>query len=204
MPSPGDILSGLTSISNEAFDLAILWHALLALALVAIAQGWRPSPDAARMLLALPLASAATLAFAFGNPFNGVLLGGGAIALAAFAQPRQPAPVPQVATWQWCAGVAVLAYGWVYPHFLEGNILVYLYAAPVGLVPCPTLSVVIGLALMGGLATGVWGVVLSLLGLFYGAFGVARLGVTLDLGLLAGAITLAAGSMVSQSRVRTA
>lgn len=35
----------------------------------------------------------------------------------------------------------MLAIGWIYPHFLDGPAVDYLHAAPVGLVPCPTLAV---------------------------------------------------------------
>jgi hypothetical protein len=66
-----------------------------------------------------------------------------------------------------------------------------LYASPVGLVPCPTLAVAIGFALVGnGLGSRVWSLTLAALGLFYGLFGVLRLTVLLDIGLVGGALAL--------------
>src|SRR5678810_80921 len=89
-------------------------------------------------------------------------------------------------------GAAAIAFGWVYPHFLAGPPLAYLYAAPFGLVPCPTLAVAIGFALLAGAPNDrAWNLVLAALGLFYAAFGIARLGVWLDLGLAIPAVTLA-------------
>ena len=53
---------------------------------------------------------------------------------------------------------------------------------------CPTLSIVIGLALItGGLDSRLWTSILTAAGLFYGLFGALRLGVTIDFVLLLGA-----------------
>ncbi len=69
--------------------------------------------------------------------------------------------------------------------------IAYLIGAPVGLVPCPTLSVAIGLALLaGGVGPRSWTIVLVALGMFYGLFGLFRLGVVLDTGLVIGALAL--------------
>lgn len=55
--------------------------------------------------------------------------------------------------------------------------------------PCPTLSIVIGLSLVvGGLDSRAWTLLLGISGLFYGLFGVLRLGVTIDLVLFLGAL----------------
>ena len=52
---------------------------------------------------------------------------------------------------------------------------------PTGLVPCPTLSIVIGLALIvEGLDSRIWtSVLVGATGVFYGIFGAVRLGVTI-------------------------
>jgi hypothetical protein len=43
----------------------------------------------------------------------------------------------------------LMVFGWTYPHFLERNPwTAYLYAAPMGLLPCPTLATVIGATVM--------------------------------------------------------
>jgi len=93
----------------------------------------------------------------------------------------------------------MIAFATFYPHFLSDRTPVaYLYAAPTGVIPCPTLSLVIGFALLGGgLRAPVWSSVLAAVGLFYGLFGVARLGVQLDVALIAGAATLLALSVAA-------
>jgi len=85
----------------------------------------------------------------------------------------------------------LIGFGWVYPHFLEVPTLAYLVAAPVGVVPCPTLALVGGLALLfGGLQSRAVSGILGAASLFYALFGDLRLGVWMDLGLLVGAIAL--------------
>jgi hypothetical protein len=87
----------------------------------------------------------------------------------------------------------MFGFGWVYPHFLEDSTpIVYLYAAATGLIPCPTLSIVIGLTLLlGGLRSRPWCLVLTIVGLFYGTFGAGQLGVNIDWVLLFGALVTA-------------
>lgn len=66
-----------------------------------------------------------------------------------------------------------------------------------GLVPCPTLSIVIGLALMvGGFGSTAWSLVLGATGIFYGALGAARLGVTIDWVLMAGALMISSVALI--------
>jgi hypothetical protein len=90
------------------------------------------------------------------------------------------------------AGILMIIFGLEYPHFVShGSIFKYLYASPAGLIPCPTLSVVIGfLLLYNGLCSNSITLTLVILGLFYGIFGVLKLAVYLDLFLLFGAISL--------------
>jgi hypothetical protein len=91
-------------------------------------------------------------------------------------------------------------FGSAYPHFLSGRPLwTYLYAAPLALIPCPTLAFVCGLRLLGIAYAGrLWTMLLACAALFYALFGVLRLGVTLDLFLLAGCV----GLFVQQWRER--
>jgi drug/metabolite transporter (DMT)-like permease len=71
------------------------------------------------------------------------------------------------------------------------SLLPYLYSAPTGLIPCPTLSIVIGLAVaLRGLGSRTWSLVLCATAIFYGVYGAAHLGVTLDWVLLLGALML--------------
>ena len=71
MPSATEILDGLSAIANQTTGIAVAWHIVIAVALIALASGWRPLQHTARLLTGTPLVSVAALAFAFGNPFNG-------------------------------------------------------------------------------------------------------------------------------------
>ena len=111
----------------------------------------------------------------------------------------------------------MFAFGWVYPHFLDTSTsLTYLYAAPTGLIPCPTLSIVIGVGLIvGGLGSRAWSIFLGALGDFYSIFGAVRLGVVLDWVLLFGSLMIVlsvfviahgeqARAVISKGRISTA
>jgi hypothetical protein len=66
-------------------------------------------------------------------------------------------------------------------------------ASPFGLLPCPTLLVVVGSTLVvANLGSWRWSGPLLMAAALYGAIGVFRLGVALDWGLLIGAALLAA------------
>jgi hypothetical protein len=202
MPTTAQIVDGLARIADEAFVGAVAWHLAIAAALVAVLVGWRPSRRAAGVLLALPLLSAAVFALAFGNLFNTAALGALAVALVAIAARLDAGPVRSASGWPLVLGAAMLLFGIVYPHFLADRpALAYVYGAPVGLVPCPTLSLSIGFALIaGGLGSRAWSLTLAIAGLFYGAFGALRLGVTIDAVLVVGAAGLIAVAARSPER----
>ncbi len=192
MPTTPEILAGLTEIAHRALPLAIAWHALLVAVALVRAWGWTPSPRQVGLLLAALPASAAVVAALFGNPFNAAVLGLGVAALLVLAAiGRGHAQAPPA--WAHMLGAVLIAFGWVYPHFLDDRSpMIYLVAAPVGLVPCPTLAVAIGLTMMDGARPGrAWALVLAGLGGFYALFGMLRLGVWLDTPLLIGAAGLA-------------
>jgi hypothetical protein len=192
VPNATRIHEGLTTIANEAGPLAIAWHAALVVAGVALFAGWRPSRSTAAALLAVPLVLVGIVAWAFDNPFNGTVFLVLASALLASESPPDGAAVRLGAPWMVGVGILMAMFGWSYPHFLDVGSLRYLYAAPTGLVPCPTLAIVIGLALIGdGIGTPRWGVLLGAAGIFYSLFGAFRLGVEIDLLLLVGASCLA-------------
>ncbi|HEX2444854.1 MAG TPA: hypothetical protein VHJ77_12980 [Vicinamibacterales bacterium] len=192
MPSPDTILNGLTTIANDWRWLAITWHVLLAALLVVLVAGWRPSTQLVGHLLVGPLLSVSVLAWLSGNPFSGRVFAVLAALLVATATRFPNTPV-QFASPAWVApGVALIMFGWTYPHFVGTDSPTYLYASPFGTLPCPTLSVVIGMTLLfRNLRSRLWSTGLVVTGLLYGAFGVFRLGVVLDWGLLAASALLA-------------
>jgi len=192
MPDPKTILDQLTLASNSAAGVAMGWHVALVVAVVALGLGWRPSNRLAGVMLAAPIGSAAAVMFTFGNPFNGAVLGVLSLSLALLALRLEARTASPAFTAARPAGILMIVFGALYPHFLQrGAPLAYLYAAPTGLIPCPTLSLVIGFALLaGGLGSRAWSLVLASVGLFYGVFGVARLRVYLDIPLILGAAAL--------------
>ena len=197
MPGSAELLESFTRIANDAYALAVAWHAVIAVVAWRIALGARPSRQAAATLLALPLASVAGVALGFGNLFNAVVCGGLAIALAALGARLEELRAHGGPTWAIVAGVAMIALGVAYPHFLEQrSIAAWLIGAPVGLLPCPTLFLVVGAALCGGGFGGrAWTLVLSAAGLWYGLVGSLWLGVRIDMLLAAGSAALAVAAL---------
>jgi hypothetical protein len=193
MPPADVILAWATRVANDWQWLAMGWHgALAALLLLLVARG-RPSRRIAAAILVLPLASVSLLAAASGNPFNAVAFALLVVLLTGFAAQLPPATPVTYAPPAWrAAAIVLVAFGWAYPHFLVSTTWAeYLYASPFGLLPCPTLSVVLGLTLLfGGFQSTAWTVAIAAAGLLYGWIGVVRLGVVLDSGLLAGAVLL--------------
>jgi len=187
-----EILAGLGRIANEAFAYAVLWHLVIAGLLIALLLQWRPAPRLAGGLLCLPLASVSGFAWAFGNPFNGIAFAMVTVVLGLFVWRAPERDVRRSRPWTVALGGMLVAFGWFYPHFLVGRpALAYLYGAPVGLIPCPTLSLLIGVTLIGsGPNTKSGSLVLAGAGAFYALFGALRLGVLIDLVLLAGSIGL--------------
>jgi hypothetical protein len=197
MPSAESIVAALARIARDFWYVGLLWHIALAAAFCAVALGWRPSARTVGTLLVAPITSVSLFAWLYGNPFNGsvsLLLAAGLLVLAR-RLPRTP--MRRAPKWMRAFGWLMLAFGWTYPHFLhpEFPLYAYLFAAPIGLVPCPTLSVVTGIALLTrGLESRAASLLLATAGLFYGIFGAVRLGVAIDFVLTLGAAALLAAA----------
>lgn len=190
MPTSQQILASLATISSELAWLAILWHGVILAIVVALVAGWRPSLRLATLMLAAPVASVAIAAFAFGVWFNGVSF----VVLATGLVWMRPARGPRVASgpaWLVAIGIGLVIFGLCYPEFVAGGAIRALYAAPVGLLPCPTLALVAGFTLIaGGLASRQIRGLLAVWAAFYAMFGMFRLGVMLDVGLAVAALAL--------------
>jgi len=202
VPTAERILADLTRLSNGAFAVAVAWHAAVLLATISLLRGWRPSRRRAGAFLAMPLASVSALAFVFGNPFNGSIFAGLATLLLVLALRFREGGVELGPTWTVVLGAGMIAFGCVYPHFLRtDSVHVYLIGAPMGLIPCPTLSLVIGFALVGGgLGSHAWPMCLAAVGMFYGVVGATRLGVHIDLALVVGAAALVVSALLPGRR----
>lgn len=192
MPTATQIVTGLAEIANAWRGLAVLWHVYFGLLAVWLVSRRRPSRRIAAVLLVPPLASVGILAWVHGNPFNGTVFAVAAAVLLGIGARLEPGPGATRHGASLVAGVPLFLFGWLYPHFLTVDTWwPYLYAAPAGLIPCPTLSMIIGASLvLGGLGSAAWSGVLVALGVFYSLFGAVHLGVTLDWILLVGAVAL--------------
>jgi hypothetical protein len=191
-PPADAVLEGLARIAREMMPVAIAWHVALAVVLLALGFGYRPSRRSAGVVLALPLASASLVAWLYANPFNAVVLGIGALALgsAAWKLPTSRAQAGTKAAR--LVALSLLGFGWFYPHFrAPGAGLAVLYSAPLGTLPCPTLAMVVGLAYFAqGFESRLWSSILGGLGVFYGLIGTLWLGVTSDMFLAFGGLLL--------------
>lgn len=199
MPSADQILASLHEVANTCRALAIAWHVYFGLLAAALMYGVRPSRRAAGVLLGAPLVSVSVVAWSWSNPFNGVIFGAVGLLFVHRSLRLDAAPARLASPWLASAGALLFSVGWVYPHFLEGSSWHYLYAAPTGLIPCPTLLAVTGLALvLNGLGSRALLLILGTTGLFYGVTGVVQLGVALDWVLILGASVVMALALAGQ------
>jgi len=194
MLTADQILIQLREIAGQWTKLALLFHVYFGVIAVALIGGVRPSQRAAGRILAVPLLSVSAIAWVEGNPFNGIVFAVLWIFLL-IASGRLPKERIRIAPAGFAIpGILLFLFGWAYPHFLETRpIWAYLYLAPTGLIPCPTLSILTGLVLiLDGLGSRTICLVLGLAGLLYGAIGVFRLSVAIDAVLILGAFALLA------------
>lgn len=202
MPTPDQILNGLALAANRFYFVSIFWHLLVLLFLIALISGRKFSMKQVMAFLTLPLSSVAIIAYLTSNPFNGIVFGVLTIILWITIIRAEDKPLEMKWDALSIAGFILVLFGLFYPHFLEEkNFLHYLYKAPSGLIPCPTLSLAIGITLLfHGFHHRKWMWYFSCIGLFYGVFGVMRLGVILDVFLIAGALLLLGYSIMANHK----
>jgi hypothetical protein len=136
--------------------------------------------------------SVGVVAWASGNPFNAAVFAAFFLVLLAVAASLEERVIHVAGPERSIPGALLIGFGWFYPHFLETDRwITYAYAAPLGLLPCPTLSTVIGVTLMlDSLGSRSWAFALAVVGFTFGTIGVVHLGVTLDAVLVAGAFAM--------------
>ena len=194
MPSSEAILNSATSIANEWRVLSLAWHVGLAVLMAGLFTRWRPSNRLIGFLLAAPFVTVSSLAWTEHNPFNGTVFVILALFLAAVATRLPDSPVQLASPIAVVGGAAVIAFGAAYPHFLVADSwILYVLMGPFGVLPCPTLAVVIGVTMLcGTLRSTPWSAALIVAGCVYGLIGIFKLNVRLDYGLLAGTVMLVA------------
>lgn len=205
MPSAEEIVSGLGAIARSWQVLAVWWHIYFGALVVVLIIGFRPSRWLFGVLLVPPLLSVSALAWLASNPFNGAIFAIAAGMLALVAA-RIDGDEIRAAPWPFMvAGSLLFAFGWLYPHFVEAeSVIAYLFASPIGLIPCPTLSAVVGLTVMfGGLDSRAWSSALGVLAAFYGIYGALVLEVEIDWVLAAGAMCVFAEPALVKTMTKT-
>lgn len=200
MPTPEEILNGLAYAANQFTTLSIIWHIILLFLVVLLIIGKKFNIKTIAALLGIFLLSAGVIAVYTHNPFNAVMFAIAALLFGIYTLKFKPEPVG--ISWDVVPviGLVMFLFGFIYPHFLEGSAFYkYFYASPMGLIPCPTLLAFIGITLMlNGFNSKRWMITGAVFGLFYGIFGVLRLGVYLDVGLIAGALILLVNSFTQK------
>ena len=191
-PTPEEIISNLTELENAWRPLAIIWHIYFAAFAIAFLYGVRPSKRISGVLLALPFASVSILAWSIMNPVNGIAFALISILLIGVSVklPQEKAQIAPLSAM--IPGILMFIFGWIYPHFLDpSSSLSFLHSSPVGIIPCATLSIGIGITMiLKSLGSRKTTVILGISGILYGITGVVQLGVTIDLILLLGSIVL--------------
>jgi hypothetical protein len=192
MPKTGEILYGLQKIANDYSTIAIIWHVIFYALVAALIFRWLPSNRFFGLFICVPILSVGVLAFLSGNPFNGILFSILAVLIIIFGLRASSQPVQTSQIIFMVIGILMIVFGLVYPHFVNtDSFLKYLYASPAGLIPCPTLSILIGFILLyNGFGSQSLTLTFIVFALFYGIFGVLKLAVYLDIFLVFGAVSL--------------
>jgi hypothetical protein len=192
MPTPEEILNGLALAASKYTMISIFWHIILLAFLILLFSGRKFNQKIVAAGMAILLLSVGIIAVLVSNPFNAIMFALAALIFGIIYLRFKPVQIGLKWDVFSVAGLAMVLFGFVYPHFLDGApFYQYLYSSPLGLIPCPTLSAFIGFTLMlHGFDSKKWMLVAALLGLFYGIFGVLRLKVYLDLVLIGGALFL--------------
>lgn len=192
MPKTEEILNGLQKIVSDYPTIAIIWHVIFFALIAALISRCLPTNRLFGLLICIPIISVAILAFLSGNPFNGILFLILTVLIIIFGIRASGQPVQTSQIVFMVIGILMIIFGLVYPHFvITDSVLKYLYESPVGLIPCPTLSILIGFLLVyNGFGSHSLTLTFIIFGLFYGLFGVLKLAVYLDIFLVFGTITL--------------
>ena len=192
MPTREEIIAGLTTIANQYSNIAIVWHIIIVIIIAALFAGWKPGNMLMIILLSSLLMSVSSFAGTGDNFFNAAIFALLVIVSIYAALKSGNGIIRGDRSWPDIAGLLLIIFGLIYPEFLHTNSPIeFAYAAPAGLIPCPTLCVLTGFALLyKGFGSVTWSMTIVASGIFYGLFGVFYLGVYLDWFLVAGSLIL--------------
>lgn len=200
--SPEKILTYLTFVPNQTLWLNALNHLLVISSLLFLIFGKTEKTKRLVVdgIICLLFTSIVAVAVAYGNPFHAITMG----LLAVFAgiefwQGKNEFTPLKINTRSIIALLSICIGFW-YPEFVEANSLALLLFSPVGIVPCPTLLVVLGLLTLAyPRVNKTQYTITALMGAFYGITGVFQLKVMLDLPI----IIIVAYAFYSLIKIRT-
>lgn len=191
MPSPEEILRSLQKITENYLIAAFAWHLwIYSFVALLLLSRTKPSSKPITFLLTIPILSVAVIAALELNSFNAIaftiiFLTLNITRLKIADEPISFSTSPFLRT----VGIILVMAGIFYPHF-SSNYALLVISAPMGLIPCPTLLLVIGFTLLFAKLPKQWIIILLIASLFYGFIGVFRLKVFIDLLLLVAAFAL--------------
>jgi hypothetical protein len=191
MPAAWEILRSAKFITDNYFIAAIAWHVWIYffILLLFISKN-KPSAKTVALLMIMPLVSVAVIAGLTGVYFNAASFGIISLLLVIFS-PKSGEPIHFTASpLIKFTGIVFIITGMLYPHFSDNKNLLFI-TGPTGLIPCPTLLLVIGFTLLFERLSVKWHGTLIVAALFYGVVGVFRLKVFLDILLLIAMLPLA-------------
>lgn len=200
-PTPEQLLSSLVEISSSCRFLALIWHSYYAILIILFTFGvkkktnhWLASNQSIGILLGLPFISISLISWLYFNPFNGSVFTIISTLIIVFSI-RMPKKKVQIAPqWAIIVGTFMVIFGWIYPSSFFINITSfssYLYEVPLGVIPCPTLSITIGLILIfDNLGSHKMSLIFGLIGIMYGILGSILLKVLIDWVLFIGAVII--------------
>lgn len=187
------ILTYIQMVAGKYPVISILLHILiLALIIALFLPGFKQKRIAFNGVLMVIFASVASVALINGNPFNGLFFSILTIfAVVELFRRRNEITVPALTSVDRSTAIrnllclAAVFVGILYPHFVNVSPAMLLFFSPMGVIPCPTLTVILGLLnlyypkINKGLYT-----VVTIAGMFYGLTGVFLLHVYIDIPLM--------------------
>jgi hypothetical protein len=191
MPSAEEIVKSLRFITNNYTLVSIAWHLLIYFLIILLfVSNRKPSIRSTALFLSMPVFSVALISALAGNPFNAIIFFIIGLLFIIFSL-RMPSQALRFNS-SWflkLIGIIFILAGTFYPHFSDDTSPLSL-SAPTGLIPCPTLLLIIGFTLLVQRFSRPWVGTLVISALLYGLVGVVRLKVFIDVLLLLGVILL--------------
>jgi predicted CoA-binding protein len=187
------LLNELTLLANGRIYVALFWHVVLYAALAwAMLSRRGPARSAVALLLLTPVVSATTLAWLRGDLAHALWLTALIAALSVVTIHLPSTPPERTHGWRAWLGWAALALAASYPHYVQvEHASAYLLYAPLGVLPAPTLALLLGASLLlGGLGSRAWSYAVSACAFGVGVLGAFVLEVWIDLALVVAALAL--------------